>query len=145
LQTVATTAVDAINGAFDNLKTAFTSIQAGAGQAQGTLSGFLAQVTAIGAIVVAFFAPAVERLQAAFTALPEKLAPLLPKLQELGGAFMGLIQSLAPFLALIGVGLAIAANFGFLLDDALLMRLFWSATATVGAAPAVMPGDTRPQ
>jgi phage-related protein len=123
LQTVATTAVDAINGAFDNLKTAFTSIQAGAGQAQGTLSGFLAQVTAIGAIVVAFFAPAVERLQAAFTALPEKLAPLLPKLQELGGAFMGLIQSLAPFLALIGVGLAIAANFGINALTAILNNL----------------------
>lgn len=112
LQTVATTAIDAVNGAFNNLKSAFTSIQTGAGQVQGTLSGFLVQVTAIGAIVAAFFAPAVERLQTAFTALPEKLAPLMPKLQELGGAFMGLIQSLAPFVALIGVGLAIAADFG---------------------------------
>lgn len=112
LQTAATTAIDAVNGAFDNLKSAFTSVQTGASQVQGTLSGFLVQVTAIGAIVAAFFAPAVERLQTAFAALPEKLAPLMPKLQELGGAFMGLIQSLAPFAALIGVGLAIAADFG---------------------------------
>jgi len=112
LQTAATTAIDGITGTFDNLKSAFTSVQTGASQVQGTLSGFLVQVTAIGAIVAAFFAPAVERLQTAFAALPEKLAPLMPKLQEMGGAFMGLIQSLAPFVALIGVGLAIAADFG---------------------------------
>ena len=123
LQTVATTAIDAVNGAFNNLKSAFTSIQTGAGQVQGTLSGFLVQVTAIGAIVAAFFAPAVERLQTAFTALPEKLAPLMPKLQELGGAFMGLIQSLAPFVALIGVGLAIAADFGINALTAVLNNL----------------------
>lgn len=112
LQTAATTAIDAVNGAFDNLKSAFTSVQTGASQVQGTLSGFLVQVTAIGAIVAAFFAPAVERLQTAFAALPEKLAPLMPKLQELGGAFMGLLQSLAPFVALVGVVLAAAADFG---------------------------------
>ncbi len=123
LQTVATTAIDAVNGAFNNLKSAFTSIQTGAGQVQGTLGGFLAQVMAIGAIVAAFFAPAVERLQTAFTALPEKLAPLMPKLQELGGAFMGLIQSLAPFVALIGVGLAIAADFGINALTAVLNNL----------------------
>ena len=96
----------------DELKIAFTSIQTGAGQVQGTLGSFLAQVTAIGAMVAAFFAPAIERLQTAFTALPERLATLMPKLQELGGAFMGLIQSLAPFVALIGGVLAVAADFG---------------------------------
>jgi phage-related protein len=112
LQTAATTAVDAIKGTLDNLKSAFTSLQTGAGQAQGTLGGFWAQVTAIGAVVAAFFAPAIERLQAAFTALPEKLAPLMPKLQELGGAFGGLFQALQPFVLLVGAALAIAVDFG---------------------------------
>ena len=123
LQTAATTAVDGIKGTLDNLKSAFTALQTGAGQAQGTLGGFWVQVTAIGATLAAFFAPAIERLQTAFTALPEKLAPLMPKLQELGGAFMGLLQSLAPFVALIGVGLAIAADFGINALTAVLNNL----------------------
>jgi TP901 family phage tail tape measure protein len=112
LQTATTTAWTAIQGTFDSIKAAFAAVQTGAGNLRTTLSGFAAQAAIVGGLLAAFFAPALERLQTAFNALPEKLAPLLPKLQELGGAIGGLMQALAPFVALIGVGLAIAVNFG---------------------------------
>ena len=67
---------------------------------------------ALAGTLAAFFAPAVQRLQDAFTALPTVLAPIMPKLGELGAAFGGLITALQPFLMLIGAGLAVAASFG---------------------------------
>jgi phage-related protein len=67
---------------------------------------------ALAGTLAAFFAPAVQRLQEAFAALPTVLAPIMPKLGELGAAFGGLITALQPFLMLIGAGLAVAASFG---------------------------------
>lgn len=112
LQTASSTAWEGIKGTFDNLKAAFTGMQTGASQVSGTLAGFWAQVSTIGAMLAAFFAPAMERLQAAFSKLPESLAPLMPKLQALGEAFGGLFQALQPFVLLVGAALAIAVDFG---------------------------------
>jgi phage-related protein len=112
LQTASSTAWEGIKGTLDNLKAAFTGMQTGASQVSGTLAGFWAQVSTIGAMLAAFFAPAMERLQAAFSKLPESLAPLMPKLQALGEAFGGLFQALQPFVLLVGAALAIAVDFG---------------------------------
>ena len=113
-------AVGALNGlgftgaaeALTGIKTAVQGLPDAIGGVRNAFNGLMLQITPIVAMVAAFFAPAIERLQSAFNALPEKLAPLMPKLQELGGAFMGLAQAMAPFAALIGVGLAIAVDFG---------------------------------
>ena len=112
LQVASSTAWEGIKGTFDSLKAAFTGVQTGASQVSGTLAGFWAQVSTIGAMLAAFFAPAMERLQGAFSKLPESLAPLMPKLQELGEAFGGLFQALQPFVLLVGAALAIAVDFG---------------------------------
>ena len=112
IQTASTTAWDGIKGTFESIKAAFTGMQTGAGQVNSALQGFWAQVSIIGAMLAAFFAPAMERLQAAFSKLPESLAPLMPKLQALGEAFGGLVQALQPFVLLVGAALAIAVDFG---------------------------------
>ena len=98
-------ALDGVKAALEGLPTAITS-------AKSSFGGLLEQVTPIATQLRDFFAPSLERLQTAFTALPENLTPLLPKLQELGGAFGGLFQALAPFVALVGGVLAIAVDFG---------------------------------
>jgi TP901 family phage tail tape measure protein len=94
------------------LKTALTGLPESINGARASLSGLWATIAPVAATVAAFFAPAIERLQAAFTALPEKLAPLLPKLEALGGAIGGLMTALQPFVLLIGGVLAVAVEFG---------------------------------
>ena len=98
--------------ALDGIKAAFAGVPAAISSTRTALGGFWAQTTAIGAQLSVFFAPALGRLQEAFTALPEKLTPLMPKLQAMGEAIDGLMQALAPFIALIGFALAIAVDFG---------------------------------
>jgi len=77
----------------------------------------------LGATLTAFFAPAIERVQSAFVGLPESLAPLLPALQEMGAAFGGLVQAVQPLIMVLGVALAVAADFGVNLLAAAIERL----------------------
>jgi phage-related protein len=110
-------------------------------------------------MLAAFFAPAMERLQAAFSKLPESLAPLMPKLQALGEAFGGLFQALQPFVLLVGAALAIAVDFGInrlttvfetlpgilgpLIDQitATIKLITVILTETVTAVKAIIDGD----
>jgi len=73
--------------------------------------------------LAAFFAPAVQRVQDAFAAMPTALAPIMPKLGELGAAFGGLMTALQPVVMLIGAGLAVAASFGINAFAAVLNNL----------------------
>jgi len=82
-----------------------------------------AQLSAVGATLQAFFAPAIERVQTAFLGLPESLAPLMPALQEMGAAFGGLVQAVQPLVMVLGVALAVAADFGVNLMAAAIERL----------------------
>lgn len=77
----------------------------------------------LGATLTAFFAPAIERVQTAFLGLPESLAPLMPALQEMGAAFGGLVQAVQPLVMVLGVALAVAADFGVNLMAAAIERL----------------------
>lgn len=86
-------------------------------------TGLLAQLAIIGATLQAFFAPAIDRVQTAFMGLPESLAPLLPALQEMGAAFGGLVTAAQPLVMLLGVALAVAADFGVNLMAAAIERL----------------------
>ena len=65
----------------------------------------LAPLRTLGGMLASFFAPALGRLQQAFARLPAAIAPLAPKLQALG-------EALRPFAALLGAGLAAAADLG---------------------------------
>jgi len=80
-------------------------------------------LTQAAAMLAAFFAPAVQRVQEAFAGLPTALAPIMPKLGELGAAFGGLMTALQPVVVLIGAGLAIAADFGINAFAAVLTNL----------------------
>jgi len=71
-----------------------------------------ANTMALAGTLAAFFAPAIQRLQEAFTAMPAALAPIMPKLGELAAAAGGLVTALQPLVMLVGAGLAIAADFG---------------------------------
>jgi hypothetical protein len=159
MQTASTTAWDGIKGTFESIKAAFTGMQTGAGQVNSALQGFWAQVSIVSAMLAAFFAPAMERLQAAFSKLPESLAPLMPKLQALGEAFGGLFQALQPFVLLVGAALAIAVDFGInrlttvfetlpgilgpLIDQitATIKLITVILTETVTAVKAIIDGD----
>lgn len=94
----ASEAITALPPALQPVATGFQSLYANTMVLAGTLA--------------AFFAPAVQRLQEAFTAMPAALAPIMPKLGELGAAAGGLITALQPLLMMIGAGLAVAASFG---------------------------------
>ncbi len=80
-------------------------------------------LTQAAAMLAAFFAPAIQRVQDAFAGLPTALAPIMPKLGELGAAFGGLMTALQPVVMLIGAGLAIAADFGINAFAAVLTNL----------------------
>jgi phage-related protein len=93
-----TSGIDALPTALTNAKTQFDAVMVPIGEIGNQLS--------------TLFAPALERVQAAFGSLPEKLGPLLPQLQELAGAFGGLLQAVQPLVMVVGAALAVAALFG---------------------------------
>jgi len=64
------------------------------------------------AVVQDILAPAFDRLREALSTVPASLAELQPSIESLAGAFGGLLTALQPIVAVLGVGLTWAANFG---------------------------------
>ncbi len=123
LETTLPAALATFQAAWDGLQAVFSATPGAISTVTATFAGLWTQLAGIGATLTAFFAPAIERLQAAFLGLPEALAPLMPQLLEMGAAFGGMLTAVQPLIFALGVALAVAANFGVNLMAAAMERL----------------------
>lgn len=110
LETTVTTALAGLG--FTDAAAALDGLKAALNAAGAAMASFSAPLLLVAAVIGAFLGPDLQRLQDAIVALPENMAPLMPKLQALGDAFGELVTPLQPLLAILGFGLMIAADFG---------------------------------